>query len=277
MSYVVTATGDDADKARIESATNPEANGAAEGPEVKLEGTESQQAELVAEQVSEEAQVAEVTEPELFFGGEQVEVSIPDDIQSAFTEKGIDVNEVVSELFAKDGNFSLSEATRAKLDEAFSKPLVDAYLNLYKGQNDLSLGQIKKEAEAHQATVAANTSDFNELVGGDEGWDSMAAWAGESLSEDELASFNAVMQLPAEHFVAQRMVTEALKSRYQAATKEQGSDAIKLLSDDGGTTTSSISEGLPQTLTKEQYQAQLFTDRYKKEPEYAAAIDNIRR
>lgn len=281
MSYEITAVGEAADAARAEAAAAVDAP----NPEVAV-GTPP-----AADAPDATTKPVEVTDPadptdkpveadpapvELFFGGESVSVEVPDDIQAAFTEKGLDAQAVVAELFAKDGDFSLSEETRGKLDEAFGKPLVDAYLNLYKGQNNMALKQFKADAEAEKATIAANTASFNELVGGDEGWDKLAAWAGENLSDAELESFNVVMALDGKSFAAQRLVTEALVARYQAANKAEESDVIKLLTDTGGAADAPSSD-LPSKLSREEFQALLVTEKYKKDPVYAAAIDNIRR
>lgn len=280
MSYEITAVGEAADAARAEASAAAELpdKAAVDTPAVDSpEGGTDKPAE-----VTDQADPADKTSEddpapvELFFGGESVSVEVPDDIQAAFTEKGLDAQAVVAELFAKDGDFSLSEETRSKLDEAFGKPLVDAYLNLYKGQNNMALKQFKADAEAEQATITANTASFNELVGGDEGWDKLAAWAGDNLSDAELESFNVVMALDGKSFAAQRLVTEALVARYQAANKAEESDVIKLLTDTGGAADAPSSD-LPSKLSRQEFQALLGTEKYKKDPAYAAAIDNIRR
>lgn len=280
MSYEITAVGEEADKARAEAAneveevatptesveeqaTQPSDNPKTDNPEEGLpDGGSQDKPEEVAK--------------EYYFNGEAVEVEVPDDIKASFEEKGIDVDSVVSELFSKDGDFSLSEDTRTKLDEAFGKSLVDAYLNLYKGQNKMAMAELAQKAKAEKEQLESNTKSFNELIGGDEGWESMSIWAGDNLSDKELASFNAVMALPPEHFEAQRMVTEALKSRYTAAIKDGQSDTIKLITDEGENS-DPAGDGLPSTLTKQQFQQLMKSEKYNKDPEYAHRIDSIRR
>lgn len=274
MSYEITAVGEAADAARAAAAEDATV---VETPSVNTQDVDTPAVDTPAVEVPDPVDhTADDTQPEFFFGGQSVSVEVPDDIQAAFTEKGLDAQAVVSELFAKDGDFSLSAETRSKLDEAFGKPLVDAYLNLYKGQNNMALKQFKADAEAEQATITANTASFNELVGGDEGWDKLAAWAGDNLSDAELESFNVVMALDGKSFAAQRLVTEALVARYQAANKAEESDVIKLLTDTGGAADAPSSD-LPSKLSRQEFQALLGTEKYKKDPAYAAAIDNIRR
>lgn len=274
MSYEITAVGEEADAARAAAA---EAATSVDTPVVDTPAVDTPAVDTPAVDTPDPVdQPADDTPPEFYFGGESVSVEVPDDIQTAFTEKGLDAQAVVAELFSKDGDFSLSEETRGKLDEAFGKPLVDAYLNLYKGQNSMALKQFKADAEAEQATIAANTTSFNELVGGDEGWDKLAAWAGDNLSDAELESFNVVMALDGKSFAAQRLVTEALMARYQAANKAEESDKITLLTDTGSTGDAPSSD-LPAKLSRSEFQALMRTERYKKDTGYAAAIDNIRR
>lgn len=275
MSYEIVATGDAADAARIAATTTEVVEEKSEVTDPAVETGSVEKPEVKEGNEVTDPPLEDTPEAEYYFGDTQVEIEVPDDIKSAFEEKGIDVDSVVSELFAKEGEFKLSDETRGKLDEAFGKPLVDAYLNLYKGQNEMALKQYHQTEKEQQATMEANTKDFDALVGGDDGWNSMATWAGDNLSEAELASFNAVMNLPPEHFTAQRMVTESLKSRFAAAQADGQSDAIKLLTDDGAPA-DAVTSGLPQTLTRGQFQAEMCTEKYRKDSEYAAAIDRIR-
>lgn len=282
MSYEITAIGDEAiAAAKAATPTNPEENGSVPAEEVQEQQhqEQQQQAEEVAGEEGKKAEEseadAEEAEPAYFFGGEEVSVSIPDDIQSALDEKGIDAKALVAELFAKDGSFSVGEETRAKLDEAFGKPLVDAYLNLYKGQNDLALKGLQAAAESEKQEIISNTESFNELVGGDEGWAKLSTWAADNLSEEELSSYNAAMALPKEHWGVQRLVLDALQQRYTAAIKADESDVIRLQSD-GGAPANPVIEGLPSTLTRPQFQQMMRDTRYKTDPKFAAAIDGIR-
>lgn len=242
--------------------------------ETTQETTETQDAAETTEQKTEDTQESV---PEYFFGDDQVEVAVPDDIAAAFADKGIDANQVLSELFAKEGKFELTAETKAKLDEAFGKGMVDGYLNLYRQQNEMAVKQFKSDAEAQSKLHEQITSDFSTLVGGDAGWGELDAWAAENMSETDLASFNAVMQLPPEHWQAQRAVIEAIQIKRGAVkTETEGTGMGQLIGDDttaGGSTKS----GLPQTLTMAEFQGIMGSEKYRKDPQYAARIDAVRR
>ena len=242
--------------------------------ETTQETTETQDAAETTEQKTEDTQE---NVPEYFFGDDQVEVAVPDDIAAAFADKGIDANQVLSELFAKEGKFELTAETKAKLDEAFGKGMVDGYLNLYRQQNEMAVKQFKSDAEAQSKLHEQITSDFSTLVGGDAGWGELDAWAAENMSETDLASFNAVMQLPPEHWQAQRAVIEAIQiKRGSVKTETEGTGMGQLIGDDttaGGSQTA----GLPQTLTMAEFQGIMGSEKYRKDPQYAARIDAVRR
>lgn len=242
--------------------------------ETTQETTETQDAAETTEQKTEDTQESV---PEYFFGDDQVEVAVPDDIAAAFADKGIDANQVLSELFAKEGKFELTADTKAKLDEAFGKGMVDGYLNLYRQQNEMAVKQFKSDAEALSKLHEQITSDFSTLVGGDAGWGELDAWAAENMSETDLASFNAVMQLPPEHWQAQRAVIEAIQIKRGAVkTETEGTGMGQLIGDDttaGGSPTA----GLPQTLTMAEFHGIMGSEKYRKDPQYAARIDAVRR
>lgn len=222
-------------------------------------------------------EVATEEEAKFFFDGVEVDVEVPEDITAAFAEKGIDSNAVLKELFADGGKFELTPETKAKLDEAFGKAMVDGYLNLYRQQNGMALKQFQADAEAATKMQAEITSSFNELVGGDDGWDSLSQWAEANMDEKSLASFNAVMSLPPEHWAAQQAVIEALKIKQQAAdTKANGTGMGALIGDEGGVSQKG-GEGLPAVLTRAQFQELMFSEKYKSDTAYAARVDAIRR
>lgn len=242
--------------------------------ETTQETAETQNAAETTEQKTEDTQESV---PEYFFGDDQVEVAVPDDIAAAFADKGIDANQVLSELFAKEGKFELTAETKAKLDEAFGKGMVDGYLNLYRQQNEMAVKQFKSDAEAQSKLHEQITSDFSTLVGGDAGWGELDAWAAESMSETDLASFNAVMQLSPEYWQAQRAVIEAIQIKRGAVkTETEGTGMGQLIGDDtaaGGSPTA----GLPHTLTMAEFQGIMGSEKYRKDPQYAARIDAVRR
>ena len=97
------------------------------------------------------------------------------------------------------------------------------------------------------------------------------------MSEAELASFNAVMQLPPENWKAQRAVIEAMQIKRGAVVeKTEGTGMGELIGDDGDAGKRN-SEGLPQTLTMSEFQSMMGTEKYRKDPAYAARVDAIRR
>lgn len=214
--------------------------------------------------------------PQFFWGDNEVDVDVPEDITAAFAEKGIDVNLVVGELFAKDGKFELTPDTRAKLDEAFGAHAVTAYLGLYKLQNENSAKEYTSAQESLLAQKEANTTEFHTLVGGEEGWDGLAEWAESTLDDKQLAAHNAVMQLGPEHWQVQKTVVEALKMKREAADKAANGDTtITLIGDESAG--APVSGALPRSLTKAEFQAAMGTEKYQKDKAYAAQIDNVRR
>lgn len=242
--------------------------------ETTQETPETQDAAETTEQKTEDTQESV---PEYFFGDDQVEVAVPDDIAAAFADKGIDANQVLSELFAKEGKFELTAETKAKLDEAFGKGMVDGYLNLYRQQNEMAVKQFKSDAEAQSKLHEQITSDFSALVGGDAGWGELDAWAAENMSDTDLASFNAVMQLPPEHWQAQRAVIEAIQIKRGAIKEETEGTGMGQLIGDDTTAGGSPTAGLPQTLTMAEFQGIMGSEKYRKDPQYAARIDAVRR
>lgn len=239
--------------------------------ETKVETALDKQEEVAAEvEAKEEA-------GKHFWGDIPVEIEVPTEISEALKEHKIDADALVAELFAKDGKFEVSEKTRAALDKAFGKHIVDGYLNLYKQQNQMSVDKSKSDHEAHQAQLQTNTTDFQTLVGGDDGWNELAEWAGSNMQEADLANFNAVMQLPAEHYQAQRAVVEALQIKRQNALKAAGGDEVVTLLSDSGSTGKAATGAVPATLSRQEFQTLMFSDKYKSDPAYAAQIDNVRR
>lgn len=276
-----TAAGAAAEEAN-NNGTNANLSNAPEGTETQTpnEGTEGTEVTEGTEGTegtgTEEGKPEEKPEEGFFWGDVPVEIEVPEDIKSAFDEKGLDAQAVVAELFAKDGKFSLSDETRAKLDEAFGKPLVDGYLNLYKQQNEMAIKDFQSQAEAQKAQLEANTNEFTELVGGDEGFSELDAWAAENLSESELASINAVMTLPPEHWQAQKAMLQALQIKRDAAIREAEGDSSVTLIGDAGDGSGKPAVGLPQTLTRAEFQQEMFSERYLTDPAYADQIDAIR-
>lgn len=212
-----------------------------------------------------------------YWGDTPVDIEVPQEITDALAEHKIDAEKLVSELFAKDGKFELTPETRKGLDKAFGKHIVDGYLNLYKQQNEMFLTKHAEQQEQLRQSIEANTQDFDKLVGGDEGWNELNEWASENLSEQEIANLNAVMSLPVEHYSAQRTVLEAIQiKRQQAKQSAEGDTEVNLLSD-SGSASRGASEAVPNTLTREQFQEMMWSEKYRTDPKYAQSVDAARR
>lgn len=238
--------------------------------------TEGQEAEVTTDE-AKEADDKKGEEEGYYFGDQKVDIEVPAEISEALKSAKIDEATLVKELFSKEGKFEVSEKTKAALDKAFGKSMVDGYLNLFRQQNQLAVDSYKRESSELEASMKANGEDFQKLVGGDEGWNELADWAGQNLSEEDLSQFNAVMQLPPQHYKAQRAVIEALKIKQGAAVKEAEGDSEVKLPTDGSEAAQGPTGALPATLTRQQFQQTMATERYRKDPKYAMAIDNIRR
>ena len=83
----------------------------------------------------------------------------------------------------------------------------------------MAVAKHQAEFEAQQAVMAGNAKEFSEMVS-DEQWGELDAWCAEALPEQELAAFNAVMSLPAEHWAAQKAVLKTLMAQRQASLAE---------------------------------------------------------
>lgn len=255
--------------------TAPEGSEEATTTEEDTITTTTETTETTEETTEETEETGEVDG--YFFGDTPVEIEVPQEISEALKGAKIDEATLLKELFAKEGKFEVSEKTKAALDKAFGKQLVDGYLNLFRSQNQMAVDKFKSDSESLSKQVQANSEDFQTLVGGDEGWGDLDAWASENLSEAELTQFNAVMNLPVEHYAAQRAVVEALQLKRKAAVGEAEGDSIVRLPTDGASGSGKSKDALPTSLTREEFQALFNSERYRKEPAWANQVDAIRR
>lgn len=258
--------------------TEPEESKSDKAPEA----TDEQEASEDSVEQPEAEKTDESTEEDndddgFYFGDTRVDVEVPAEISEALKGAKIDEGQLLKELFAKDGKFEVSEKTKAALDKAFGKQMVDGYLNLFRQQNQMAMDSYKKTEADTAAQIKANAEDFQTLVGGDDGWNELDAWASENLDDAQLAQFNAVMSLPVEHYQAQRAVVEALKIKRDAQVKSvEGDSQVTLPTDGAGESSRSNSGALPASLSRAEFQELMFTDRYKKDAQYAQQIDKIR-
>lgn len=161
---------------------------------------------------------------DLYFGEHSVEIDIPQDVTDALKEHGLDAMAVAKELYAQGGDFSLSPETREKLDAAFGKFAVDAYLGGLKAQNEGFIHKLNADAAAAEVADAERFTVVAGEVGGDEGWAALETFALGNLSDQELQAFNEVMASGNQYL--QMYAVRELESRRKAA---QGDDKVTLV------------------------------------------------
>lgn len=172
-----------------------------------------------------EGDSAENSEPvEYFYGGQVVEIEIPQDVEESLKAAGLDAKQVAAELYGKEGKFELSPETREKLDKAFGKFAVDAYLSGLKAQNEMFLMTAENEAKEREAADSQRFVDCAAECGGEEGWTRLEEWALANISDQELEAFNAVMASGNQYL--QQYAIRELEGRRKAA---QGDDEVKLI------------------------------------------------
>lgn len=137
------------------------------------------------ESTEEPTEEVETTEEETT---EEVEVS---EIEAALTK--------ASELYATDGK--LNEESIEELSKMDSKDLIEAYVTMYS----------KNQAAATQTAV--DTSEVMNIAGGKDNYTEMVQWAGNNLSESEIAAYNNVTN--SGNMDAIRFAVEALSTRYK--------------------------------------------------------------
>lgn len=205
--------------ADVQSDTGDTDAGDAGGEDPKGETPEGEGKE--EDKPTESSQEEEVS---YFFGGEEVTIEVPQDVEEELKAKGLDAHAIAAELYAKDGDFSLSEETKQKLYDAFGKFAVDAYLSGLKAQNEAFMLRSENEAKEREAADVQRFTDISKECGGEEGWNRLEEWALESLSDDELTAFNTVMQSGNQYL--QMYAVRELEARRKAA---QGDDEVTLV------------------------------------------------
>ncbi len=205
------------------------------------EGTPEEGKEPTSSEASEE--------PELYWGETPVTVEVPDDLRSELSDKGIDVDKAVSELYAKEGEFTLSDETRAAAEAAYGKSAVSAFLSSLKAQNEAQSFRNEVTAKEQKAAEEQAVQWSNELVGGEESWDAMSEWvfSTEALTDEEVSAFNQAMQTPNRY--VQELAIKDLQRRY----KEANGDGDPQLVDGDSASISTV--GGP--MTREEYQAEI--------------------
>ena len=147
------------------------------------------------------------------FDGTEMEVSLPEELVTLFTDKGIDSKDLITDLYT--GEFGLSEKNHAALSELYGAPLVDSYISALKAQNGAALAE---KASLDKQAEEANQAIWNETceqVGGEGNWDILAEFAADSLSEGDFEGFNKAMD-SGSRFI-QRIAIDNLMSQYKAS------------------------------------------------------------
>jgi len=127
------------------------------------------------------------------YGEIDVDVVIPPDLANYAGEKGVDVQALSKELYSSP-EFKLSEETLNSLYEKFPKFQVDAYLSGLKAQNDVMIRDHKQGIETKTANEKAAWDATLEVMGGQDRWADVEAYALNKMDDAELNEFNDVMK-----------------------------------------------------------------------------------
>lgn len=210
-----------------------------------------------------------------FFGDTKMEVTVPDEINNALTEAGIDSKDLLKQLFKKGGDFSLDEDTRTKLEGKFGKHMVDGYLSMYKGMNEQAAAKGKLDQEAAETTLKQQGEQYSEAVGGAEGIIKMEEYILSNLDENQITAYNSVME-NGDH-ASQMLVISQLRKTMEL--EDQAKNGDKKLDLVGDKETSSVSGGSVLDkgfITNAEFNALMEKDEYWTDREYMARVDNAR-
>jgi len=196
------------------------------------------------------------------YDGLEVNVGIPDDLREQFAEKDLNIDDIVKELY--DGEFGLSEDSKAKLSEVYGKTIVDSYLDGVKARNDLF-------KSAHDKSISDNETANEELwntaltqVGGEDNWNKFEAYAQDKFTDDEFDEFNAVMNSGSAY--SQKLAIADVMSRY---SESEGDDQLDII--DGSSITK---ESNNEALSQADYLSLFKSGEYSRDP---SKYDNMRR
>ena len=213
--------------------------------------------------------------PEYFFGEDRVSVEVPDEIQDALKEAGIDQDSLLSQLFKKDGDFSLDEETTKQLEDKFGKTLVAGYLNMYKGINENQKQTLAAAKESEEAQQTARNTEYSEAVGGEEGLVAMESYIEGNLSDSNIEAYNAVMD--SDNHAAQMLVISQIKAQMELADKLANGDKPSALIGDkeasSSTTGSPLEKGY---ISDSEYQGIMESERYWDDRDYQQRVDAAR-
>lgn len=213
-------------------------------------------------------------EDEYYLGDTQVDVEMPDEIGKALEEAGIDSSDILKQLFAKDGDFSLNEETRGKLEDKFGKTIVDGYLNLYKNMNEQAMQKFEADKKGEAELAEAQGKEYAELVGGEEGLIKMEEFALENLNDSQIEAYNSIME-KGDH-AAQMLVLGQVKQLMEVTDRANNGDKKVSLLGDKETSSKEGSVLDKGYLSNEEYQTIMDGDKYWEDKDYAAKVDKAR-
>lgn len=233
-------------------------------PEVEQVVTEETKVEPAQEIKTTEEKVEEteveptaITVEGVEFGDTTVNVTVPAELTQMATDKGFDAKELATELFSSK-DFKFSDETYGKLCDAYGKIFVDTMisntqLKAEKVTSDFTNSIKEAEAKAFEAVSS--------IVGGEEGWSKMEAFAG-TQSEDAIQDFNAAMQ--SGNPVFQRLAVQNMKMLMDASAPHD----LELIDGKGVVTQA------PTALSAQEYRDAMSSGEYYKDP---AKYDALRR
>ncbi len=186
----------------------------------------------------------------------EVSVVIPADLVNFTAEKGIDAQAVAQELYSEKG---LSEDTKNKLYEAFGKWQVDTYLKGIDATNRMNMSQFKAEHSAATAAEAKAWEETMALMGGEDKWSDLDAFAAKTLSEEEISEFNEIMEKGS--LRVQKLMIADLWGKFQAAGAPVAPVQLDL---ETGSNLSASDAG--SAVTQAEYFNAFKTGEYRKDP-----------
>lgn len=192
----------------------------------------------------------------LTYGDHTVNVTIPPDMANFASEKGIDIEAVAKEVYSKDG---LTDATKQTLYDAMGKWQVDAYLDGLKAKDQANLDSALATAEQQTKAQEEAWDETMTIMGGEDRWNDLDAFALSTLSEAEIAEFNAVMENGSLYM--QKLMIADLWGKYAAA----GAPAapVQLDLETGDNIPAGDAKG---AITSEEYMAAFTSGDYHKDP-----------
>lgn len=170
--------------------------------------------EGAAEELSKDTPAVEF---EYMYKGVAVEITNTPEMETAFTEKGLDINAINKELYSKDG---LSEESRTKLDEAFGKMSVDMYLQGLEKSNEATFATSAIESDK----IAEKMQGICNKASGDR-FDDVMKWANDNLNAEDYKAYETVIN--GDNETSMRLAVEDLTRRSGAVSLEAPSVAVK--------------------------------------------------